>query len=141
MNMTTHLIEVRLKEQDDFKIVVETLTRIGIASTTGSKLLQICFLLHKQGRYFLCHYKELYALDGFDAEMSATDVARRNSIIALLNDWHLLTVVSPERIANPRADPKDIRILRHSDKEHWELIPKYEIGRKRRSCASARAAS
>jgi hypothetical protein len=132
MDTTSHLVEVRLAARDDFKIIVETLTRIGIPSATETKLLQICFLLHKQGRYFICHYKELFALDGFDDDpMTTADHARRNKITALLVDWGLLTLVDPKQIVSPQCEMTELRILRHSDKPHWRLIPKYEIGRKR----------
>lgn len=127
------MIEITLEKPDDFSIIVETLTRVGVPSKKERRLLQVCFLLHKRGRYYLCHYKELLSLDGFDEAMSSTDIARRNTIATRLADWGLCTVLKPDEIATPQAEPGDIIVLRHADKGQWDLIPKYQIGRKPKS--------
>lgn len=123
------LVEIKLTKPDDFNIVVETLTRIGIPFQKARRLQQICFILHKRGRYFITHHKELQSLDGDEVDFTETDVARRNTIIALLQEWRLITVLSPERIVSPRVEPADIRILKHGEKHQWVLTPAYEIGR------------
>ena len=122
------MIEVGLDEPDDFLKVKETLTRIGVASRKERKLYQSCHILHKQGRYFIVHFKELFALDGKPTNFSETDQARRNTIINLLVEWGLVNLV--------RGDIEDtvplnqIKILSYAEKDEWELVPKYNIGKK-----------
>ena len=119
------MIEVRLKEDDDFLKVKETLTRIGIASRREKKLYQSCHILHKQGRYFITHFKELFLLDGKPSNLTVNDLNRRNTIVKLMDDWGLLTTVSP---IGDTAALNQIKIISHKDKADWELCPKYNIG-------------
>lgn len=125
------LIEVRLKERDDFLKIKETLTRIGVSSKTENKLYQSCHILHKQGRYYLVHFKELFALDGKSSDISENDYARRNSIANLLSDWGLVELVDKNKSASPIAPISQIKILPHKEKSEWQLVAKYNIGRKR----------
>lgn len=121
------MIEVSLHEPDDFLKVRETLTRIGIASRKENKLFQSCHILHKQGRYFIVHFKELFLLDGKTANLLENDVQRRNTIITLLSDWGLVTVLDKNKIANV-APLRQIKIISYRDKDDWVLEPKYNIG-------------
>lgn len=121
------LIEIRLTQPDDFLKVRETLTRIGVASKTENKLYQSCHILHKQGRYYIVSFKELFLLDGKDSDLSENDVQRRNRITKLLSDWGLVQVVHPERIEQ-MVPVSQIKILPHKEKSEWELVPKYSIG-------------
>ena len=123
------MLEVQLKEPDDFLKVRETLTRIGVASRKDKKLFQSCHILHKQGRYFIVHFKELFALDGKTATLSINDIQRRNTISALLQDWSLLSVVRPEELEN-KAPLSQIKIIAFKDKKEWNLQAKYNIGKK-----------
>jgi Bacteriophage translational regulator len=129
------MIEVRLKADDDFLKVRETLTRIGIASRKEKKLFQSCHILHKQGKYYIVHFKELFALDGKPTNFSADDVARRNAIINLLYEWDLVEVVLESVFFDDNAYPKapisQIKILPFKEKSEWELVAKYNIGRKK----------
>ena len=122
------MIEVRLKEDDDFLKVKETLTRIGIASRREKKLFQSCHILHKQGKYYIVHFKELFALDGKETNLSENDIARRNTIAKLLNDWNLVGV---EGKIEPVAPLSQIKILSFKDKDEWTLETKYNIGKKK----------
>jgi len=122
------LIEVRLKEQDDFLKVRETLTRIGISSPKDKRLYQSCHILHKRGKYYIVHFKELFALDGKSTNFSEEDEGRRNTIIKLLADWGLLEVVNEDLISYPATPINQIKIIPHKEKGEWELIAKYNIG-------------
>jgi len=123
------MLEVSLNEPDDFLKVRETLTRIGVASRKEKKLFQSCHILHKQGRYFIVHFKELFMLDGKKANLEQTDVERRNTIATLLSDWGLVSIENPS-VAKECAPLRTIKIIGYRDKEQWELCPKYSIGNK-----------
>ena len=127
--MVETLIEVELDQPDDFLKVKETLTRIGVASRKENKLFQSCHILHKQGKYYIVHFKELFALDGKPTNFSENDVARRNTIVTLLQEWGLIKHISGD-IETYVAPMNQIKILAYSEKEEWELIPKYNIGKK-----------
>ncbi|MEK9912436.1 MAG: translational repressor RegA [Flavobacteriaceae bacterium] len=124
------MVEVVLKEPDDFLKVRETLTRIGVASRKEKKLYQSCHILHKQGKYYIVHFKELFALDGKKANLSINDVQRRNRIVQLLSDWGLVTVVSVDQIQEV-SPLSQIKILGYSEKTEWTLEAKYNIGKKK----------
>lgn len=124
------LVEINLKSPDDFLKVRETLTRIGVASRTEHKLYQSCHILHKQGKYYIVHFKELFLLDGKHSDFSDNDMQRRNRITKLLSDWGLVDVVNEEMIAD-LSSVSQIKILPHKEKADWELIPKYSIGSKK----------
>ena len=123
------MIEVTLNEPDDFLKVRETLTRIGVASRKEKKIYQSCHILHKQGRYYIVHFKELFALDGKHANLTVNDVQRRNRIIQLLCDWGLVTVIEPEKVTDI-APLNQIKVLPYRDKNEWVLEQKYNIGKK-----------
>ncbi len=123
------MLEVSLNEPDDFLKVRETLTRIGVASRKEKKLFQSCHILHKQGRYFIVHFKELFLLDGKKSNLEESDVARRNTITTLMSDWGLVTI-QDESKARPLSPLRQIKIIPFKDKQEWELCPKYNIGRK-----------
>ena len=125
------MIEVTLNEPDDFLKVRETLTRIGVASRKEKKIYQSCHILHKQGRYFIVHFKELFALDGKHANLTQNDVQRRNRIIQLLSDWGLITVISPDNITDI-APLNQIKVLAYKEKNDWILETKYNIGKKKK---------
>lgn len=125
------LVEVRLKNEDDFLKVRETLTRIGVASKKEKTLYQSCHILHKQGRYFIVHFKELFALDGKPSNMSESDIARRNTIANLLKEWELVDVLKSEQTENPVAPISQIKVLPYKEKNDWELVAKYNIGKKK----------
>ena len=122
-----NMLEVTLNEPDDFLKIRETLTRIGVASRKDNKLYQSCHILHKQGRYFIVHFKELFLLDGKKSNLEENDVARRNTIATLMSDWGLLTVDNKNNL-NPIAPLRQIKIISYKDKGQWELCPKYNIG-------------
>jgi hypothetical protein len=124
------MVEVVLKEPDDFLKVRETLTRIGVASRKEKKIYQSCHILHKQGRYYIVHFKELFALDGKRANLSVNDVQRRNRIIQLLEDWGLIEVSNKESIADA-APLSQIKVISFKEKEEWTLESKYNIGKKK----------
>lgn len=126
----TDMVEVVLGEPDDFLKVRETLTRIGVASRKEKKIYQSCHILHKQGKYYIVHFKELFALDGKKTNLSLNDVQRRNRIVQLLSDWGLITVVNSEQIAD-LAPLNQIKVLAFKEKEEWTLESKYNIGRKK----------
>jgi len=128
---TDQMVEVILHEPDDFLKVRETLTRIGVASRKEKKLYQSCHILHKQGRYFLVHFKELFALDGKHANLTVNDVQRRNRIAQLLADWGLIEIVDVSKIENI-APLNQIKVLAYKDKQDWILETKYNIGSKRK---------
>ena len=123
------MIEVALDQPDDFLKIKETLTRIGVASKKDNKLFQSCHILHKQGKYYIVHFKELFALDGKPTDFSENDVCRRNTITNLLQEWGLLKIVlgDTESFVAPM---NQIKIISYSEKDDWELIPKYNIGKK-----------
>ncbi len=123
------MLEVTLNEPDDFLKVRETLTRIGVASRKDKKLFQSCHILHKQGRYFIVHFKELFLLDGKKANLEENDVARRNTITTLMSDWGLVEIQNNEE-AKPLAPLRQIKIIPFKEKDQWELCPKYNIGNK-----------
>ena len=127
-----NLIEITLAEKDDFLKIRETLTRIGVAAKKENVLYQSCHILHKQGKYYIVHFKELFALDGKPSSIVDNDIARRNTIVNLLSEWGLIKIVSPERIEEPRAPLSQIKIIAHKDKNDWELVAKYNIGKKKR---------
>jgi hypothetical protein len=124
------MIEVTLNQPDDFLKVRETLTRIGVASRKEQKIYQSCHILHKQGKYYIVHFKELFALDGKNTNFSLNDMQRRNRIVKLLSDWGLVEVVYPDTITDV-APLSQIKILAFKDKEDWILESKYNIGRKK----------
>ena len=124
------MIEVTLNEPDDFLKVRETLTRIGVASRKEKKIYQSCHILHKQGRYYIVHFKELFALDGKSANLSINDVQRRNRIVQLLGDWGLVSINVKESIADV-APLSQIKVLAYKEKNDWTLESKYNIGKKK----------
>ena len=121
------MLEVTLNEPDDFLKIRETLTRIGVASRKDNKLYQSCHILHKQGRYFIVHFKELFLLDGKKSNLEENDVARRNTIATLMSDWGLLSVDNRDKL-QPIAPLRQIKIISFKDKDQWDLCPKYNIG-------------
>lgn len=123
-------IEVLLPNEDDFLKVRETLTRIGVSSRKDKILYQSCHILHKQGRYVILHFKELFELDGKPSNMSDSDVQRRNAITKLLEDWGLIKIINQESLGNNIAPIHQIKIISYQEKEDWELISKYSIGKK-----------
>jgi hypothetical protein len=123
------MVEVQLKEPDDFLKVRETLTRIGVASRKDKKLFQSCHILHKQGRYFIVHFKELFALDGKTSNFSENDAERRNTITQLLSDWGLIAILNKE-ITEKKAPLSQIKVLSFKEKGEWDLQAKYNIGKK-----------
>ena len=127
---TESMVEVSLREPDDFLKVRETLTRIGVASRKEKKLYQSCHILHKQGKYYIVHFKELFALDGKKANLSLNDVQRRNRIVQLLGDWGLVSINSKESIADV-APLSQIKVLAYREKGDWTLESKYNIGKKK----------
>ena len=131
MSVLETLIEVRLGEEDDFLKVRETLTRIGVASRKDKTLYQSCHILHKQGKYYIVHFKELFALDGKPSDFSTEDKGRRNTIVKLLSDWGLIAVVDPDKIVDPQTPLNQIKILPFKEKNEWSLVTKYNIGRKK----------
>ena len=125
------LVEVTLNEKDDFLKVRETLTRIGVASKKDRILYQSCHILHKQGKYYIVHFKELFALDGKPTDISENDLSRRNAIAKLLADWGLVTIVNKDKAENPPPIfLSQIKIISHKEKNDWDLVPKYNIGKK-----------
>ena len=127
-----NLIEVTLAKSDDFLKVRETLTRIGVAAKKEKVIYQSCHILHKQGKYYIVHFKELFVLDGKPSSIVENDLARRNTITNLLEEWGLIKVVEPEKIKEPRAPLSQIKILSHKDKHEWQLVAKYNIGKKKK---------
>ncbi len=126
----TKMVEVKLNQPDDFLKVRETLTRIGVASRSENKLYQSCHILHKQGRYYIVHFKELFLLDGKESNLSENDMQRRNKITKLLSDWGLLNIVNEDTVED-LSSISQIKIIPHREKSNWELIPKYSIGIKK----------
>ena len=125
-------VEVLLDDDDAFLKVRETLTRIGVASKKDKILYQSCHILHKQGRYFIIHFKELFALDGKPTDISENDLARRNAIAKLLAEWGLIKIVNSNQVENPPPIfLSQVKIISHKEKREWELVPKYQIGKKK----------
>ena len=123
------LLEITLYEADDFLKIKETLTRIGVSSRKEKKLYQSCHILHKRGKYYIVHFKELFALDGLPTEITENDIGRRNTIATLLEEWELLEIVNAEKSAEPVVPISQVKILPYKEKNDWELCPKYHIGR------------
>jgi hypothetical protein len=126
------LVEVKFAEEEDFLKIKETLTRIGVASRKEKKLYQSCHIFHKQGKYYIVHFKEMFLIDGKDSNFSEEDRGRRNKIAHLLQEWGLLKVVEPERITEPLASMSQIKIINHKEKHDWTLEAKYNMGRKKK---------
>ena len=124
------LVEITLKEPDDFLKVKETLTRIGVASKKSNTLFQSCHILHKQGKYYIVHFKELFALDGKQTDLNEDDISRRNTIAKLLAEWDLVNVVSEQQL-HPADSMSSIKVIPFSQKSEWELVAKYNIGKKK----------
>ena len=122
-------VEIKLEEEEDFLVIKETLTRIGVSSRKENKLFQSCHILHKRGRYAILHFKELFILDGLESNISESDVARRNLIVKLLEEWELCDIIQPTAVEEPLANMGQIKIISHKNKNEWELIPKYHIGK------------
>ena len=129
--MIEDMIEVRLKNEDDFLKIRETLTRIGVASKKNRTIYQSCHILHKQGRYYIVHFKELFALDGKPSNFAEEDIARRNTIANLLAEWGLVDLVDARRSSEPVAPLSQIKVLPYKEKDEWELVAKYNLGKKR----------
>ena len=127
----SNFVEVKLKEQDDFLKVRETLTRIGVSSRKEKTLFQSCHILHKQGVYYIVHFKELFALDGKETNFDESDVGRRNAIAKLLEEWGLVKIVNPDIMKDNIAPLHQIKIISFKEKDQWQLIPKYNIGVKK----------
>ncbi len=123
-----NMLEISFKENDDFLKIRETLTRIGVASRKDKTLYQSCHILHKRGKYYLVHFKELFALDGKDSSITENDIARRNAIARLLDEWNLLKIVRNEQASTPLAPMSQIKVLPHKEKDEWKLVAKYNIG-------------
>ena len=122
------MLEISFKENDDFLKIRETLTRIGVASRKDKTLYQSCHILHKRGKYYLVHFKELFALDGKESTITENDLARRNSIARLLEEWDLLSILDEEQSSSPLAPMSQIKVLPHKEKPEWNLVAKYNIG-------------
>ena len=126
---SSDMLEVTIKQPDDFLKVRETLTRIGVASRKDKTLFQSCHILHKQGKYYITHFKELFALDGKNSTLTVNDIQRRNTISLLLQDWNLIEVVQPTLVEN-KAPLSQIKVLPFKEKNEWTLVAKYNIGKK-----------
>jgi Bacteriophage translational regulator len=126
------LLEIRLKQDDDFLKVRETLTRIGVASRKDKKLYQSCHILHKKGRYYIVHFKELFSLDGKPTDFDDSDLGRRNTIANLLAEWGLIEIVQQEVSKSPIAPLSQIKVISYGERNEWELITKYNIGNKKK---------
>ena len=124
----TQLVEVRLRNPEDFLKVKETLSRIGLASKKENTLYQSCHILHKQGKYYIVHFKELFLLDGKQADFSDSDVGRRNRIVTLLDEWELVDIVDRSRVQEPIAPINQVKIIPFKEKNSWNLVTKYTIG-------------
>ena len=131
MNGVDTLVKVELDQQEDFLKIKETLTRIGVASKKDKTLYQSCHILHKQGSYYIVHFKELFMLDGKPSNFSDEDRARRNTIATLLEQWGLLKINNKDQLESGLAPISQVKIISHKEKDEWELVAKYNIGRKR----------
>lgn len=130
MSVLENMVEVKLRNDEDFLKVRETLTRIGIASPANNTLYQSCHILHKRGKFYIVHFKELFLLDGKKSNFTEDDIARRNTIVNLLEQWDLIDIVEPKKIKNPVTEVSKIKILPYKEKNNWILTPKYAIGKK-----------
>lgn len=124
------LVEIELSNEQNFLKIAETLTRIGVASKKEKKLYQSCHILHKRGKYYIVHFKELFGLDGHDITFDEDDLARRNTIANLLEDWNLIKIIDQNKTEEPVALMNEIKVLNYKEKSEWELVPKYNIGKK-----------
>jgi hypothetical protein len=131
MTDISKFVEVTLNEEDDFLKVRETLTRIGVSSRKERILYQSCHILHKQGRYYIVHFKELFALDGKPSNISENDIQRRNTIANLVEQWGLVTILNPQIVKDNMAPIHQIKIISFKEKDDWELVTKYNIGKKK----------
>lgn len=131
INILDTLVEVKLANEDDFLKVRETLTRIGVASKKDQILYQSCHILHKQGRYYIVHFKELFALDGKPTDISEDDYSRRNTIANLIAEWGLVSLVDLNKTKQPIAPLSQIKVLPYKEKDNWNLVAKYNIGHKK----------
>jgi hypothetical protein len=127
-DIVNNLIEITFKEKDDFLKIRETLTRIGVASRKEKELFQSCHILHKRGKYYIVHFKELFLLDGKQSNFDESDVSRRNTIIDLLQQWNLISVVDKTKVEEPKAPLSQIKIVSFKEKQEWKLTAKYSIG-------------
>ena len=125
------LLEVTLKAEDDFLKVRETLTRMGVSSKKENKLYQSCHILHKRGKFYIVHFKELFALDGLPTDIDDTDIGRRNTIANLLDEWGLVEIVDDKKASDPIVSLAQMKIIPFKDEQNWELVPKYHIGKKK----------
>jgi len=132
MNLVDTLVEIKLKDDNDFLKIKETLTRIGVISRKDKKLFQSCHILHKKGKYYIVHFKELFALDGKSTDFSEEDKGRRNTITSLLEEWNLLDVVDASKMESPRTPMNQIKVIPYKEKCEWTLEQKYSIGSKRK---------
>lgn len=127
-DIVNNLIEITFKEKDDFLKIRETLTRIGVASRKEKELFQSCHILHKRGKYYIVHFKELFLLDGKQSNFDESDVGRRNTIIDLLQQWNLISIVDKTKVEEPKAPLSQIKIVSFKEKQEWKLTAKYSIG-------------
>lgn len=127
-----HGVEVSLSDPDNFLKIMETLTRVGVASRKSNTLYQSCHILHKQGRYAIVHFKEMFHLDGKEADITSEDIGRRNRVATLLEEWNLLKIVNPDRISGAIAPMSQVKVVRYKDKDNWLFESKYTIGNKKR---------
>jgi len=127
-DIVNNLIEITFEEKDDFLKIRETLTRIGVASRKEKELFQSCHILHKRGKYYIVHFKELFLLDGKQSNFDESDVSRRNTIIDLLEQWSLISVVDKTKVEEPKAPLSQIKIVSFKEKQDWKLTAKYSIG-------------
>jgi len=129
--MIENMVEVKLNNEDDFLKIRETLTRIGVASKKNKTIYQSCHILHKQGKYYIVHFKELFALDGKPSNFAEEDMGRRNTVANLLAEWGLVTLVDANKSKEPVAPLSQIKVLPFKEKNDWELVAKYNLGKKR----------
>lgn len=127
-DIVNNLIEITFEEKDDFLKIRETLTRIGVASRKEKELFQSCHILHKRGKYYIVHFKELFLLDGKQSNFDESDVGRRNTIIDLLQQWNLISIVDKTKVEEPKAPLSQIKIVSFKEKQEWKLTAKYSIG-------------
>lgn len=131
MSIVESLLEVRLRADEDFLKIKETLTRIGVASKKENKLFQSCHILHKKGKYYIVHFKEMFMLDGKETDISDEDISRRNTIAKLLSEWNLVEIVSSDEYFETKVPMNQIKIIAHKERDQWELVPKYNLGKKK----------
>jgi hypothetical protein len=129
--MVENMVEVRLKQPDDFLKIRETLTRIGVSSRKEKTIYQSCHILHKQGKYYIVHFKELFALDGKPSNFGEDDIARRNTIANLLSEWGLVELVEEQKTSDPVAPLSQIKVLPYKERNEWNLVAKYNLGKKK----------